>query len=210
MSVSGVAERTCRMLKPCFRAVETTDRRRAKIWAPSRVRNEPEIFILTFIILRSCSARLLVKGTSKSVRNRSVSVLNFFSLMSRLWPGRCFWRFPGLPSKLGQFAMKRQAEPDRRPISVDKGRNPFGRERLRARPSRFAHGGVGLEQQIAHEFGPGLGIEFDQTLEFAQDMGVAEGVGDLVHPTAVGSKVVVHDNASFQFLGDRASLSPAR
>ena len=29
MSISGVAERTRRMLKPCFRAVETTDRRRA-------------------------------------------------------------------------------------------------------------------------------------------------------------------------------------
>ena len=71
-----------------------------------------------------------------------------------------------LALELGQFAMKRQAEPDRRPISVDKGRNPFGRERLRARPSRFAHGGVGLEQQIAHEFGPGLGIEFYQTLFF--------------------------------------------
>ena len=101
MSVSGVAERIWRMLKPCFLAVETTDRRRAKICAPSRVRNEPEIFILTFIILRSCSARLLVKGTLKSVRNRSVSVLNFFSLMSRLWPGRCLRRFPGLPSSLG-------------------------------------------------------------------------------------------------------------
>ena len=24
------------------------------------------------------------------------TLLNFFSLMSRLWPGRCFWRFPGL------------------------------------------------------------------------------------------------------------------
>ena len=56
------------------------------------VRKPPEIFILTFIIRRSRSARLLVKGTSKSVRKRSVSVLNFFSLSSRLWPGRCLRR----------------------------------------------------------------------------------------------------------------------
>src|SRR5271156_5860282 len=92
MSRSGVAVRTCRMLKPCFLAVDTTDLRSAKIRAPSRVRKPPEIFILTFIIRRSCSARLLVKGTSKSVRKRSVSVLNFFSLSSRLWPGRCLRR----------------------------------------------------------------------------------------------------------------------
>ncbi len=92
MSRSGVAVRTCRMLKPCFLAVDMTDLRSAKIRAPSRVRKPPEIFILTFIIRRSCSARLLVKGTSKSVRKRSVSVLNFFSLSSRLWPGRCLRR----------------------------------------------------------------------------------------------------------------------
>jgi hypothetical protein len=68
------------------------DLRRAKVRAPSRVRNEPEIFILTFIIPRSCSARLLVRGTSKSVRKRSVSVLKVFSLTSRLWPGSCLGR----------------------------------------------------------------------------------------------------------------------
>jgi len=45
------------------------------------VRNEPEIFVLTFIILKSCSARLLVKGTSKSVRERRVLV---FSLWSKI------------------------------------------------------------------------------------------------------------------------------
>src|SRR5271166_704362 len=84
------------MLRPCFLAVETTDLRRAKIRAPARVRNEPEIFILTFIILRSCSARLLVKGTSKSVRKRRVSGSKVFSLCRRLWPGRCLMRPRGL------------------------------------------------------------------------------------------------------------------
>ena len=53
MSRSGVAVRTCRMLRPCFLAVDTTDLRSAKIRAPSRVRKPPEIFILTFIIRRS-------------------------------------------------------------------------------------------------------------------------------------------------------------
>ena len=74
--------------------------------APSRVRKQPEIFISTFIILRSCSARLLVKGTSKSVRNRSVSVLNFFSLSSRLWPVRRLGR-PRPLAVVGNFGSRR-------------------------------------------------------------------------------------------------------
>jgi hypothetical protein len=39
---------------------------------------------LTFIILRSCSARLLVKGASKSVRKRRVSVWKVFSLAEEM------------------------------------------------------------------------------------------------------------------------------
>ncbi len=48
----GLAARVWRILQPCFLAVETTDRRRAKIWAPSRVRNDPEIFILALLLPR--------------------------------------------------------------------------------------------------------------------------------------------------------------
>ena len=43
-----------------------TERRQAKVRAPARVRKLLEIFILTFIILRSRSAWLLVNGTVKS------------------------------------------------------------------------------------------------------------------------------------------------
>jgi hypothetical protein len=57
----------------------------------------------------------------------------------------------------------------------------------------------------AHEFGPGLLVEFDQALEFAQDMGVAEGVVDRLEP-AIRQEVVVHDDAPLQILGDRAAL----
>src|SRR5208283_3640429 len=37
-----------------------------------------------------------VKGTSKSVRKRRVSVWKVFSLWSRLWPGRCLMRPRGV------------------------------------------------------------------------------------------------------------------
>ena len=48
-------------------------------------------------------------------------------------------------------------------------------------------------------------IELDQALEFAQDVGVAEGVVDRIEP-AIGQEVVVHDDAGWQILGDRAAL----
>jgi transposase len=56
MRSAGFAARVWRMFQPCLRAVAMTDRRRAKVLAPLRVRKEPEIFILTFIIGRSRSA----------------------------------------------------------------------------------------------------------------------------------------------------------
>ena len=48
--------RVWRIFQPCFRAVDMTERRAAKVLAPSEVRNPPEIFILTFIMRMSCSA----------------------------------------------------------------------------------------------------------------------------------------------------------
>src|ERR1700677_3447829 len=48
--------RARRILMPCFRAVERTERMVAKISAPARFRKPPEIFILTFIMRMSCSA----------------------------------------------------------------------------------------------------------------------------------------------------------
>jgi hypothetical protein len=65
-------------------AVETDGPEACKDLSAVEGRNDPEIFILVFIIRRSCSARMLVKGTSKSVRKRSVSVLNVFSLSRKL------------------------------------------------------------------------------------------------------------------------------
>src|SRR4029079_1298131 len=58
-----------RMLTPCFRAVEMTERIAANISAPTTVRNPPEIFIRSFIMRISRSAWLLVNGTSKSAVN---------------------------------------------------------------------------------------------------------------------------------------------
>ena len=67
--------------------------------------------------------------------------------------------------------MEGQALPHRRPIAFDEGLELFGRERRRAPFARFAHGGVGGEQHVAHGVGPGLVVELDQALEFAQDDG---------------------------------------
>jgi hypothetical protein len=49
-------ERVLKMSQPCFRAVEMTERRVAKVSAPAWARKPPEIFILTFIMRMSCSA----------------------------------------------------------------------------------------------------------------------------------------------------------
>src|ERR1700722_2233370 len=85
---AGGAVRVSRMFHPCFRAVETTERRRVNVLAPAIVRKPPEIFILTFIMRRSRSPRLLVKGTLKSWRKRRTSRLNWCSRFKRLCPGR--------------------------------------------------------------------------------------------------------------------------
>jgi hypothetical protein len=46
----------------------------AKRDAPAKVRKAPEIFILIFIMRRSCWARLLVKRTAKLCRKRGTSL----------------------------------------------------------------------------------------------------------------------------------------
>ncbi len=75
-------------LHPCFLAVARADRIVAKSLAPSSDRNPPDTFCVTFIILPSCSARLLVNGTVGSVRKRSTSCLRLRRRSSRLWPSR--------------------------------------------------------------------------------------------------------------------------
>ncbi len=91
------------------------------------------------------------------------------------------------------------------PIALDEGRDRLGRERRCARLTRFVDGGVGVQERRAHEFGPGLLFNVDESLKFAQDMGVTEGVIDLVHP-AIRQEMVVHDDAPLQTLGDVAAL----
>ncbi len=86
----GRAVRVWRMFQRRLRAVATTERTAAKSQAASKVRKAPEIFILTFIMRKACSAGLLVKGTEKSTWKRKTSSLNSWSRMSRLCPGRCF------------------------------------------------------------------------------------------------------------------------
>src|SRR5271155_5757540 len=111
----------------------------------------------------------------------------------------------GLRLQRGQLAVIRQAHPHRRPIALDEGLDLLGRQRPLSRLPRRLHRRVGLAQHRAHEFGPGFLFEFDQALEFAQDMGVAEGVIDLDEPV-VGLEVVVDDDAAFQIPGDVAAL----
>ena len=84
--------------------------------------------------------------------------------------------------QFGQLAMEGQTEANRGPIAFDEGRDRLGRERRGARLARRVDGGVGVQKRRAHEFGPGLVFELDERLELAQDMRVAEGVSDLVHP----------------------------
>ena len=111
----------------------------------------------------------------------------------------------GFRGQFGQVAMEGEAEADGRPIALDQGFAFTGREGAGARLARFCHREVGRDQHVAHAFGPGLVIELDQALEFAQDMGVAEGVVDRIEP-AIRQEVVMHDHASVQILRDRAAL----
>lgn len=55
-------------LRPCFRAVDSTLREVGKSFGARSDRNTPEIFMLSFIMLRSRSAWLFLKGTSGSCR----------------------------------------------------------------------------------------------------------------------------------------------
>ena len=84
----GLEVKVCNKFQPCFLAVERTVRMTAKSFAPHSERNPPEIFWRSFIIRPSRSARLLVKGTVGSVRNRSTSSRRVLRRSSRLWPTR--------------------------------------------------------------------------------------------------------------------------
>jgi len=98
--LNGLLIKVSSKLHPCFLAVERTDRIVAKSSAPCSDRKPPETFCWTFIILPSCSAKLLVNGTVGSVRKRSTSCLRVRRRSSKLWPTRrgCRPRLPGLPS----------------------------------------------------------------------------------------------------------------
>jgi hypothetical protein len=100
-------------------------------------------------------------------------------------------------------------ESNGRPITVDEGREFIGREPRHAGLARFVHGEIGLAEHVAHGLGPGFFVELDQTLEFAQDMGVAEGVVDRVEP-AIRQEVVMHDHAPLQIRGIAPRFSPTR
>ena len=58
---------------PCCRAVWRYPRSVAKRSAPLELRNDPEMCWRTFNMRKARSARLLVKGTVRSSRNRSVA-----------------------------------------------------------------------------------------------------------------------------------------
>ena len=111
----------------------------------------------------------------------------------------------GFRLQLGQLAMEGQTEANSGPIALDERREGLGRERRGAGLARRVDGGVGVQKHGAHEFGPGLVVELDESLQFAQDMRVAEGVIDRVH-SAIRQEVVVHDDASLQIAWDVATL----
>src|SRR5260370_27243697 len=93
-----------------------------------------------------------------------------------------------------------------RPPNNGRRRPRVHRTRAPSRPPRALCARRGcLAEHVAHGLGPGFLVEFDQALEFAQDMGVAEGVIDHVEPT-IRQEVVMHDYAPLQILRDCAAL----
>ena len=83
--------------RSCFLMVDMNPRVLQKFSAPFSLRNVPEIFCFSFIMRRSRSAWLLVKGTVKSLMNLRISSWYFRHRSRRFFAFDCFFlpRFPG-------------------------------------------------------------------------------------------------------------------
>ena len=136
----------------------------------------------TFIMRSACSARLLVKGTSKSTRKRRTSSLNCAA--GAAGSLRAFaWSRPVAVWEGGAVCGGTRVLRARCPRSGCRSAREGRLERVFAPRPRVADRPVGVAEQIAHGLGPRFMIEFDQRLEFAQMMGVAERmVGSLSSP----------------------------
>jgi hypothetical protein len=145
-----------------------------------------------------------VKGTSKSTRNLSTSSLNLCRRSSRLSSSLRFVRPLAGPtfSRRG----RRDARPALRAGPPNSGRGRFRARRVRG-PFRL---GRALPRPRGRRRGdnrifarPGLAVERDERLEFAQVMSVAERMGGrlrrAVQP-AVGLEAVVNDDAPLRAL----------
>ena len=101
--------------------------------------------------------------------------------------------------------MKGQAEPQDLPVAgeeaLEHGRGQTGRARL----ARLLDRPIGLEQEIAHGRGPGLLVDLDQRLQFAQMMGVASRMADLGEP-GVRLEAVVNRDAADEAVGHLAAF----
>ena len=135
--------------EPCFFAVERSERITPKSFAPSVERKPPEIFCRSFIIRPSRSARLFVKGTRGSVRQRSTSCLRVLRRSKRLWPIRRGER----PRRLAALPVPPRAER----LGADRacGWRGWGRGEWRS-----ARGGSSTTSKLnLNSFGVGRGAE---------------------------------------------------
>jgi len=104
-----------------------------------------------------------------------------------------------------QSAMKGQALAHGLSISFAEGLDLVGRESAGPAVARLAHGGVGGDEHVAHWRRPSLAVEFDERLELAQMMGVAQRMVDLAK-RAIGHEAIVHNDAAREIRRDGAAL----
>jgi hypothetical protein len=169
----GSSFRVWRISQPCFLAVDRTEGITAKSLAPSSERKPPEIFCRSFIIRPSRSARLLVNGTSGSVRKPSTSCLCVQRRSSRLWrrvvaADLVAWSWSGRAVLHGMPVRRRQW----RRNAVRSGQSVAASAALRVHVR--GHGMAGTPRQPLHPARPVLLLDLDQRLQFAQVVGVAQ------------------------------------
>ena len=90
-----------------------------------------------------------------------------------------------------------QGEPflDGLPGAIDEALHAPGFERGLARLPGLAHGLCGVDEEVAHGERPRLLVDVDERLEFAQMMGVAEGVIDVCEG-GVGAEMIMHHHCA--------------
>ena len=163
------------MFQPCFRAVEMTDRMRAKVRAPAMVRKPPEIFHLDLHHSQVPLGLIVGEGDGEVIEKSQHIAFELVQPDQEIVSGAM--RRPSAGSDLsgerGLVAMEGESAPDDGVVAFDQRAQNEGRQRDRPLSDRDRDTLDGVEDKIAHLPGPLLLVDVDERLKLAQVMGVA-------------------------------------